>query len=63
MRARLERESSWATLYLTIARLPSNDYRPIAVPDRGRNFMGATCAAPPELTASRPSCTDEEGSY
>ena len=34
---------------------------PVAVPDRGRNFMGATCAAPPELTARRPSCTDEEG--
>jgi hypothetical protein len=35
MQARLERESSWATPYLTIARLPNNGYRPFQFPTEG----------------------------
>jgi hypothetical protein len=55
MPARLEREQSFldAALLPKNTSLLSNGYRPVAVPDRGRHLVGATWAAPPELTARR----------
>ncbi len=60
MRARLEREPSFLDATLLPASLLNSGYRPVTVSRPEANFVGATRAAPSELTARRPRCTDEE---